>query len=44
MNGVPERAQIWYDAQQPDFRAKLDAFAAGMNAFAEDTREPSTKT
>jgi acyl-homoserine-lactone acylase len=36
MNGVPERAQIWYDAQQPDFRAKLDAFAAGMNAFAEE--------
>ena len=35
MNGVPDRAQEWYDAQTPDFRRNLDAFAAGMNAYAE---------
>ena len=35
MNGTPERAQVWYDAYSPEFRAKLDAFAAGMNAYAE---------
>ena len=35
MNGVPERARLWYDAQEPDFKANLDAFAAGMNAYAE---------
>ncbi|KCZ87235.1 acylase [Hyphomonas jannaschiana] len=35
MNGVPERAQVWYDAQDPEFRRNLDAFADGMNAYAE---------
>ena len=34
MNGTPERAQVWYDAYSPEFRAKLDAFAEGMNAYA----------
>lgn len=34
-NGVPERAQQWYAQQSPDFRANLDAFAAGINAYAE---------
>ena len=33
-NGVPERAKIWYDQQDPSFRAKLDAFASGINAYA----------
>lgn len=34
MNGTPERAQVWYDDYSPEFRAKLDAFAEGMNAYA----------
>jgi acyl-homoserine lactone acylase PvdQ len=33
-NDVPSRARIWYDAQAPDFRANLDAFAKGMNDYA----------
>lgn len=32
--GVPDRAQSWYDRQNPDFRNYLDAFAAGINAYA----------
>ncbi|HEU4455648.1 MAG TPA: penicillin acylase family protein [Longimicrobium sp.] len=32
--GIPERAKEWYAAQTPDFRANLDAFAEGMNAWA----------
>ena len=32
--GIPGRAIAWYDAQAPEFRANLDAFAAGMNEFA----------
>ncbi len=39
MNGVPERAQVWYDAQTPEFRANLDAFAEGMNAYAAEHPE-----
>ena len=31
---VPQRAQRWYDAQSPEFRGYLDAFAAGINAYA----------
>lgn len=34
LNGVPERAQQWYDAQDPEFRKYLDAFARGINDFA----------
>ena len=34
LNGVPERAKAWYDAQDPVFRKYLDAFAAGINDFA----------
>ena len=34
LNGVPERAQGWYDAQDPTFRTYLDAFAQGINDFA----------
>ncbi|AFY82821.1 acylase [Oscillatoria acuminata] len=33
--GVPRRAQDWYRAQTPEFRTYLDAFAAGINAYAE---------
>jgi acyl-homoserine-lactone acylase len=35
LNSVPERAQNWYRAQKPAFRNLLDAFAAGINAYAE---------
>ena len=35
-NGVPERGQQWYRQQSPQFRANLDAFAAGINAYAEE--------
>ncbi|WP_431191123.1 penicillin acylase family protein [Leptolyngbya subtilissima] len=33
--GIPERAAEWYTAQNPDFRADLEAFAAGVNAYAQ---------
>lgn len=33
-NDVPARAQLWYDQQTPQFRKDLDAFAAGINAYA----------
>jgi acyl-homoserine-lactone acylase len=32
--GIPERSQVWYGAQTPEFRQYLDAFAAGINAYA----------
>ncbi|HEU5432312.1 MAG TPA: penicillin acylase family protein, partial [Thermomicrobiales bacterium] len=32
--GFPERAAAWHAAQSPDFQRWLDAFAAGMNAYA----------
>ena len=34
LNGVPERARVWYDAQDAAFRQYLDAFARGINDFA----------
>ena len=34
LNGVPERAKRWYDAQDPKFRKYLDEFARGINDFA----------
>lgn len=34
LNGVPERAQAWYAAQDPTFRTYLDAFARGINDYA----------
>ncbi len=34
LNGVPERAKRWYDAQDPRFRKYLDEFARGINEFA----------
>lgn len=30
---VPNRAQTWYEAQTPEFRSYLDAFADGMNEY-----------
>jgi len=35
-NGVPARAIIWYRQQTPQFRASLDAFANGINAYAKE--------
>ena len=34
LNGVPELAKTWYEAQDPEFRKYLDAFARGMNDYA----------
>jgi acyl-homoserine-lactone acylase len=31
--GIPNRARRWYQAQSPQFRKNLDAFAAGINAY-----------
>ncbi|BAY73735.1 peptidase S45, penicillin amidase [Nostoc linckia NIES-25] len=36
--GVPERSRAWYQAQNPSFRKYLDAFAAGINAYASQNR------
>ena len=33
-NDVPARSQRWYDAQEPGFKSKLDAFAKGLNDYA----------
>jgi acyl-homoserine-lactone acylase len=33
-NGVPARAQAWYNAQTPEFKKYLDAFARGINDHA----------
>ena len=32
-NDVPARSKAWYDAQQPAFKANLDAFAKGMSDY-----------
>ena len=37
--GVPERARSWYLAQSPTFRNYLDAFAAGINAYAQEHQD-----
>ena len=45
-NSVSERALTWYRAQTPQFRADLDAFAAGINAYAEahpDALDPKVR-
>lgn len=45
-NGVDERAAVWYQQQTPKFRADLDAFAAGINAYAEqhgDALDPAVR-
>jgi acyl-homoserine-lactone acylase len=33
--GIPERAEEWFAEQDPQFRALLEAFADGFNAYAE---------
>lgn len=38
-NTVPERARTWYRAQTPRMRANVDAFAAGINAYAAAHRD-----
>ncbi|NMG08635.1 acylase [Brasilonema sp. UFV-L1] len=37
--GIPERASSWYNSQSPTFRNYLDAFAAGINAYAKEHKE-----
>ncbi len=34
--GIPRRADEWYKAQSPKMRGYLDAFAAGINAYAKE--------
>ena len=34
--GVPERARVWYEAQDASFRSYLDAFANGINAYVKE--------
>lgn len=34
--GIPTRARDWYDAQTPTMRRYLDAFATGINAYAQE--------
>lgn len=34
--GIPARAEQWYQAVPADYRANLDAFAAGINQYAKD--------
>jgi acyl-homoserine-lactone acylase len=38
-NGVPARAERWLAAQPPHMASYLDAFVAGINAFAEQNPE-----
>lgn len=33
--GIPDRAEAWIEAQDPETRSWLEAFVAGMNAWAE---------
>jgi acyl-homoserine lactone acylase PvdQ len=45
-NDVPARSKSWYDAQEPGFKANLDAFAKGMNDYAAahpDAIDPEVK-
>lgn len=45
--GLHERGAIWYGEQTADFRTNLDAFAAGINAYAEqhlDRLDAAAKT
>ena len=39
VNGLPERAKLWSTQQTPAFRDLLDAFAAGLNAWAAKHRD-----
>ncbi|UAL09247.1 penicillin acylase family protein [Caulobacter segnis] len=45
-NDVPRRAASWYRAESAQFRANLDAFAEGINAYAKahpDKIDPAVK-
>ena len=45
-NGIYERARAWYAKEPASFRANLDAFAAGMNAYAKahpEALDPSVR-
>jgi acyl-homoserine-lactone acylase len=33
LNEIPKRSQVWLDAQTPEFRGYMEAFAAGINAY-----------
>ena len=35
VNEIPERSAAWYEQQSPEFHRCLEAFAAGMNAYAQ---------
>ncbi|MCC5644533.1 acylase [Nostoc sp. CHAB 5824] len=37
--GVPKRSHSWYLAQSPKFRRYLDAFATGINAYAQEHKD-----
>ncbi len=37
--GVPERAKTWYQEQSSTFRSYLDAFATGINSYAQEHPE-----
>jgi acyl-homoserine-lactone acylase len=37
--GIPARSEQWYEQQTPQFRKYLDAFAAGINAYAAEHRD-----
>ena len=36
VNGIPDRADRWYRQTRPEFRAYIDAFVAGLNAYARE--------
>ena len=45
-NSIYERAKLWYAKEPASFRANLDAFAAGMNAYAKahpEALDPSVR-
>lgn len=39
LNEVPQRAAKWLQQQHPEFRAELEAFAGGINAYAKQHPE-----
>jgi len=39
LNDVPARAAEWYDETRPTYRAMLDAFVDGINAYATEHRD-----
>ncbi len=39
LNGVHQRASEWYQAQSPQFRGYLDAFAEGVNTYVREHKD-----